>query len=359
MVRRGNTVRRTAAALLVTVGLCALASLAWSPSASALDGLVTGSWWTGQNDANNVPVPPTVPTGGLWVQYNASGATAFSAVRFTMAPTEAAPILSLGVHSQQPSGVAIVVACIATTDWNPVTAGPMSAAPAYDCARGSSQGTFNADGTVMTFDLSGFLVGDTINVVLRPAPVGPAPPGVPLPAPPATLPVSIPPAPTPTTVPTAPSPTPFDITFEPPSAANIAIASVPLADESPNNTTPTTFAFDTTPAEPVFSGPIDLSTESSFITVPTTSPPRAVLPVVNVPRQIIPALPAATTTNLARALAGAVFLLLAAWMARDMFGGAAPAGGSGRRISLVPDPPTAGRAELVKPPRVGKPTPLR
>jgi hypothetical protein len=327
----------------------------WPQPAGAVDGMAAGSWWTGQNDGNNVPAPPTVTPGGLWVQYGGSTTTAYSALKFTLADDERAPVISLQVHSpNQTTSQAVIQACPAKGDWQPATAGPMSAAPQANCSAGSVQGALNADSTIMTFDLSSLADGKSVNVVFLPAPAIVAPPSAPVPTPappglPVTPPVTTPP----------PSTTAFDLVFEVPTPQNVAVTvdPQPTTDEalpSPAYSPPT--AADTPTA--VY-GPLDVAPPSSG----TPAPLPAATPAV---RRLVPvrhALPQVSknTRNVGRALAGATFLALAAWMARDAFsstGGGGTGVGPRFRMTLYDSPPTA-VVEAARQTREGKPLPLR
>lgn len=324
------------------LALAAVVGLAVRP-AGAVSGLVVGSWWTGQAADGTVPPPPTLPAGGLWVGYAPSGPTAISAIKVTLADNERAPTIALSVHSQQPSGAASVGACQATSDWTPVDAGPMSAAPHFDCGSGVIQGTANSDGTILTFDLSSFVVGNQINVVFEPNPAPVAPPQAPVAAP-VTSPLS---PPVSTTLPAA---TAFDITFDAPAPKDIAVVVTPVDTEEPPATVPYTEPAPE-PDLPLYSVPTDSGLP--VLDAPTTvAPPAVAVPVVNIPRRVAPVLPT-STSGAARAIAGAVFLALVAWMGRDAFFPTAAT----RRVTIYDELPSRGTA--ARSPRVGRAPPLR
>src|SRR3954451_19290793 len=97
--------------------------------AHAVSGLAAGYWWQGQPDGAPLPPPGNVPANGLWVSGNDTSQVAVSAVRFQVGPDEAAPLLTVKVHSQSPpkeataqSGPIVVLACPATKPWTPASA---------------------------------------------------------------------------------------------------------------------------------------------------------------------------------------------------------------------------------------------
>jgi len=169
--------------------------------AHAVQGLQSAYWWQAQPDGAPLPAPPNVPANGLWVSGTDAAPSAIAAVRFQLADTEAAPALTLKVHSQVPaaqlssaSGVApIVLACPSTKPWTRASAGAWNARPTYDCAS-PAHGNLSADGSTLTFDLGALVTNGTVDVVFVPGPGAapipvqpPALPGVTTPAQPSAL----------------------------------------------------------------------------------------------------------------------------------------------------------------------------
>jgi len=166
--------------------------------------IVTGSWWQGQQAGGVVPAPPNVPPKGLWVESQTSGATAVSALRFTLVGATA-PMLHLVVKSAQPASQVSITACPTKSDWKAATAGPWSAKPSADCSQVHAAGQLSADGTTMTFDLASFPIDQAgnIDVLFQPGDIN---------APVAAPPVGA----------TAPAPT-FDATFQPVEASQVVV----------------------------------------------------------------------------------------------------------------------------------------
>jgi hypothetical protein len=183
-----------AAAAVVAPTLGALGLAGPAGAATAVSGLASNYWWEAETATTQLPAPPEVPAGGLWVSSTPAGPQSVSAVRFVLAPGYSAPVLTLKVASAQPAASVAVVACEATSSWK---AGPgpsdWSGRPTSDCSRGSVPGVLGSAAAAMTFALAPLLSHGSVDVVLQPAP--PAPGGA--------------------------SPT-FDATFEPVSPGEVA-----------------------------------------------------------------------------------------------------------------------------------------
>ncbi|MCU1448609.1 MAG: hypothetical protein JWP02_779 [Acidimicrobiales bacterium] len=195
-----------AAALAATAGWLVVTA----PAGTAAGAMETAWWWQAEAAARAVPAPPTVPDGGLWVQSNASGPQAVSGVRVPLDAGDAAPTLVLVVHQAAPPDQLALAAYPTTTSWPAGPGQAWSSKPAYDPGGVAAAGTVSADGKQVTFDLSGLVTGDKLNVVIAPAPVA-TPPPAPLPAPP-------------------PSPPTFDATFEKPDAHAFRVQPAPAPD---------------------------------------------------------------------------------------------------------------------------------
>jgi hypothetical protein len=335
----------------------------------------TGMWWQLETNARVAPAPPTVPAGGLWVASLPTGAFAISAVRFQLRPDEHDPILTLTVAllTKAPStglplgfGEAPVLACEATSDWQPTGSipGTFAGAPKYDCSKG--QVSPNAGGKgVLTFDLTSITTpGELVSLVFIPGLVTNPIPGLL-----GQLPISIPIPPLPPELPGGifiPSVTAAEIpaTFNESFAAlkPDALSVVKLDISSEGATQQTTQPAVTPPTIPILGpAPLGPSPTTNASTNPTTNPatnPTADIPAVtpttqpNIGQQQLsaPAIaPAVATKDDAskRVFGLIVVILLAVWvfeiMARDRGAGAltlgeAPPPGAAR-------PARAGRAE--------------
>lgn len=151
-------------------GLALVLAVLGAPAASLAAELETHGWWwqpqTGQGPA--LPRPPHVPAEGLAVGRGVSGPTAVSAVRFSVASSEAAASLSLAVAEVVPGSTVSLVACPATATWFGTQAGTWGTRPPSDCARGAAAGRPSPDGAAWNFDLSP--IGGVTDVVIQPAP---------------------------------------------------------------------------------------------------------------------------------------------------------------------------------------------
>jgi hypothetical protein len=145
--------------------------------ASAVDAVDSG-WWS-RGNGGGVPPPPGAPADGLQVAADPVGPSAVAAVRFTLAPGEANPVLALTVATAGNPTSATLTACRAKARWTAAQAGPWSSRPDYDCGAGVVAGAVPADQKTATFDL-GPLVDDrgVVDVVLFTQPGAP-PSGVP------------------------------------------------------------------------------------------------------------------------------------------------------------------------------------
>lgn len=272
------TVAGTIAFVLSVAGAAGSASPAGAESGS-VQSIATGSWWQGQQAGGVVPAPPNVPPKGLWVESQASGATAVSALRFTLVGATA-PMLHLVVKSAQPAPQVSILACPTKGDWKPATAGPWSAKPSADCSQVHAAGQLSADGTTMTFDLASFPIDQAgnIDVLFQPGDVN-----VPAAAPPIGAP--------------APAPT-FDATFQPVDASQVVVTTSTPASSSEMPTQSDSLS---APA-PAFSTPADVG-------APFAAPIESAVPQGFTPPPTSPSLPssapvAAPSTSASVALGG-------------------------------------------------------
>lgn len=164
--------------LLVAVGAASLlATVVPGPAAFAVDGVESG-WWS-RGNGGGVPPPPGAPADGLQVAADPVGPSAVAAVRFTLAPGEANPVLALTLDAADNPTAATLTACRAKAHWTVAQAGPWSSRPDYDCGAGVVAGAVSADQKTATFDLRPLVDdGGVVDVVLFTQP-GAAPSGVP------------------------------------------------------------------------------------------------------------------------------------------------------------------------------------
>lgn len=198
--------------LVAGMVLAASAVVSSRVPARAVQGLESGYWWQGQPDGAPLPPPPNVPANGLWISGSEASPVAIAAIRFQLAPDEATPTLTAKVNSAFPpaqvsaalnAGQIVVMACPATPGWKPAQAGAWSAKPQFNC-RGAVNGTVNADGTAIAFDLGGVVTDGKVDVVLVPGTGAAVLPPNPLPG-----------------LPPTPQPSGFDLTLQPVTADQV------------------------------------------------------------------------------------------------------------------------------------------
>jgi hypothetical protein len=120
-----------------------------------------------------------VPEGGQLVAGTPDGASAIAALRFTLAPGESNPVLTLTVadNGDQGGAQAVIAACHAGSAWaGGENGGPWEAKPNAACDAGSVQGLASADGKTWTFALAPLVVDTEVNVVITPGTVAPGAP---------------------------------------------------------------------------------------------------------------------------------------------------------------------------------------
>jgi hypothetical protein len=195
----------------------------------------------------------------------------------------------------------------------------------------------SSDGKHVTFDLSGLVTGDKLNVVIAPAPAA-APPPAPLPAPP-------------------PSPPTFDATFEKPDAAAFKVQPVAAPDETVPQPAPEAVA----PAADLGAAPSSASLAPALAAGLVAPPPQVVSPpqatatpraaFTNVPRRLVPATARRSFGDSAVIAVMLAIALLA--LAREA---GSRAGGRRPRLSLYEAPKPV---EVSAVGRSGSPPPLR
>ncbi len=170
-VRVRRNVARTVGLSLVAVSLL----LFGHAGAAGADGQgatlkAKGWWWEAQQlPAGTLPPPPNVKSGQLNVQSGPNGASAFSAVRYELAPNSSVGTLTLkvGDNGATNGDSAVLLACRTGSAWSPAEAGEWSAAPKVDtntCVDGKKA----ADGTSWTFSGTTLQTGTVLDVAIVP-----------------------------------------------------------------------------------------------------------------------------------------------------------------------------------------------
>lgn len=200
------------AALLAGAGLLLTGGVARAGTAP-VGSLQSGYWWQAQPQGGALPGPPQVPSGGLYVAADTSGATAVSAIRFRLQGGAVDPRLVLRVASVQETDGIAMDAFPARSSWTATSAGAWSERPAYDVTGRAAPGTLSSDRSTVSFDLAPLVSNGEVDVVIAPAPSSTSPA---------------------TVYPT------FDIAFSAPSEGDIQTgsSSPPAAGSAPAGTSP-------------------------------------------------------------------------------------------------------------------------
>ena len=151
--RQARVARRLG--MLAAAVMFVVSMVAGGGPAGAVSGAASGYRTLAQTNGGQIPAPPNVPAGGLWISSNTAAPLAIAAVRVTLDAGEAPPvIISLQVASESPPGGAAIFACPTTGSWQPAQDGPAAAAPAYDCSTKHVVGIHSIDGQRLVFDVS-------------------------------------------------------------------------------------------------------------------------------------------------------------------------------------------------------------
>src|SRR5438045_5094132 len=154
---RGHRGARLIRRLGIVVGTVTLvvSTLGGGGRAGAVSGLASGYWTVGQTAGGQLPTPPNVPAGGMWVSSNTATQLALAAVRLTLDSGEAPPvIISFKIDKESPAGGAAVFACPTTGPWQPAQNGPIGSAPPYDCSTKHVVGIHSSDGQRLVFEVA-------------------------------------------------------------------------------------------------------------------------------------------------------------------------------------------------------------
>lgn len=122
-----------------------------------------GYWWRLQSGVGPRLTPPGVPEEGLWVTVDPSGDQAVSALRIE--PPAGSSVASLQLRATEVVGTPTVVACPATSPWEPADAGSWEERPDAGCDTLLVEATF--DGDVLSVPLAAFGDGP-VDLVLVP-----------------------------------------------------------------------------------------------------------------------------------------------------------------------------------------------
>jgi hypothetical protein len=160
-------------ALTAAVFAVAVPSSAW-----ALAPTSTGWWWRAQTGVVvEVPAPPQVPEGGLYVEGAPGGPTAVAAVRFTLGEGQAADVLTLRTADEQGGEQAVLLACPPESSWVPASGGSWSTRPEPRCEDTAIPGKRAEDGSAWVFDLALLPSARVVDLVLTPGTVEGRPEG--------------------------------------------------------------------------------------------------------------------------------------------------------------------------------------
>jgi len=171
MPSRRSRSRIAAAAALVLGGLAWMFALPAGAAAPNKDG-----WWSEINTGTGIPapVPPQVPSNGLYIENGYSGPVAIAALTFAV-PAGAA----VGSVTLQVAGSPILtkppVACPiapASLGYKAVQDGAWTARPTYQCSVAQVTGTVSSGDTSVSFDAGPLLRDGTVALVILPG--GPA-----------------------------------------------------------------------------------------------------------------------------------------------------------------------------------------
>lgn len=165
--------RKPRRALARTVTGALLATALLTVPASAVAPSETGWWWRAQSGLLvEMPPPPQVPDGGLYVEGAPDGPNAVAALRFTLPPGTAPAALTLHVADERGGEDAELRLCPAAGSWLSADAGRWQNRPVAECPGLPWSGTRAADGSSWTFDLRALPPRDgRIDVVLLPGTV--------------------------------------------------------------------------------------------------------------------------------------------------------------------------------------------
>ena len=171
--------RRSSLATAATIGLAVAAAGMFTAPARA-EGPTTEGWWTSTTPAG-LPIsgvtPPDVPTGGLLIQGGPgaaagpsdTGATAYAALVFGIAPNATVTSLTLTEVASSLSTPGAVLELCALTDsaFSAASGGPISAAPPYDCSQAVTA-TQSSSGATFTFSVGQLVASNQVAVAVLP-----------------------------------------------------------------------------------------------------------------------------------------------------------------------------------------------
>lgn len=135
----------------------------------------SGVWWQFQTSGGGLPAPPVLvdlPDGGLWISSSPSGDQAVSAVRYKVRSGEVAESVTLRVRQDSSTPALAVALCPPKSAWSPpeTRPGPWDDRAVPDCERRAFKGALSDDGVTVTFPLTGYGAGETVDLVLTRVP---------------------------------------------------------------------------------------------------------------------------------------------------------------------------------------------
>jgi hypothetical protein len=145
-----------------------------APRAAAQEAARQG-WWTVTNIGGAIPgtaTAPDVPPDGLLIQGGGESDTAPTAVAALAIPAPGgADVQTVVVHATSSTAVtpgSVIKACpLRSADFTPAQGGPISEAPAYDCAN-AKVASVGADGVTYSFAATGLTANGLVAVALVP-----------------------------------------------------------------------------------------------------------------------------------------------------------------------------------------------
>ncbi|HUR49337.1 MAG TPA: hypothetical protein VMY88_07425 [Acidimicrobiales bacterium] len=142
----------------------------WTAPGEAAQLNTAGWWWRAQTGTVALPPPPHVPANGLSVGNAPDGPSAVAALRFALDVDEIDPVLTLTTAEEFASGAVGLVACPSGSPWFGIQAGNWDDRPEAKCDAATVIGVTSPDGTGWTFPLSAVYSDGLLDVVILPAP---------------------------------------------------------------------------------------------------------------------------------------------------------------------------------------------
>src|SRR3954470_5727797 len=133
--------------LAVVGAAVGLATLVVSTAAALAQPPAKAGWWNAASAGGAAAPLPTTAAGDLHVGQGPAGPTAIAAVSYDVFGVVSNAVLELKLTSGTAVGTPALHACVTKDNaWKAQEDGPMSDAPAYDCASNAVPGLPSADG---------------------------------------------------------------------------------------------------------------------------------------------------------------------------------------------------------------------